>query len=65
MDPNTNVLYNILFIVAVVAVVLVCWYIFYGVKRRRKKRVLDDKLMLQGRFTTGNAHQFNSLDRRR
>ena len=65
MGPNTNVLHNILFIVAVVAVAFVCWYTFYGVKRRRKKRELDDKLMLQSRFTTGNAHQFNSLDRRR
>ena len=61
----SDILYNILFIVAVVAVALVRWYTFYGVKRRRKKKELDDKLMLQGRFTTGNAHQFNSLDRRR
>lgn len=53
----SDILYNILFIVAVVAVALVCWYIFYGVKRRRKKKELDDKLMLQGRFTTVSFHE--------
>ncbi len=60
-----TLLYNILFIVAVVAIALLCWFVLYGILRRRKKKKLDDKLLLQGRFQTGSAHQFNSLDRRR
>lgn len=62
---DMNVLYNILFIAAVAAAALIGWFILYGFRRGRKKKELDEKLIAQGRFVTGNAHQFNSLDRRR
>jgi hypothetical protein len=41
------------------------WFIFYGLRRHKSKKELDENLIAQGKFTTGYAHRFNTPDRRR
>ena len=63
MSPDT-LLYNILFFVALAAVVLICWLIFFGVRRKNRKQ-LDDATMVNGMCQTGLNHRFNTPERRR
>ncbi len=58
-----QVFYNILFIAAVVALVVVLWRIMSG--RRRKGRQPDETMTVAGRFQTGLAHRFNTPEIRR
>ena len=61
MSPDT-LLYNILFFVALAAVVLICWLIFFGVRRKNRKK-LDDATMVNGMCQTGLNHRFNTPGR--
>lgn len=61
---TSTVLFNILFIVAVIAAAVVCWFIFYGTRRKRGKK-LDDATMVNGMCQTGLNHRFNTPERRR
>lgn len=64
MGPDLTVLYNVLFVVAIAAVVVICWLIFYGIRRKRGKK-LDDSTMVNGMCQTGLNHRFNTPERRR
>lgn len=62
MSPD--IIYNILFIVALIAAAVVCWLIFYGVRRKPGKKV-DDATIVNGMCQTGLNHRFNTPERRR
>lgn len=55
------ILFNLLFIVAIVA--LVVGFILSG--RRKKGQQRDDAATVAGRFQTGLAHRFNTPEIRR
>lgn len=54
--------FNILFIAAVVALVVVLWLIMSG---RRKEQQRDETRTVAGRFQTGLAHRFNTPEIRK
>lgn len=54
--------FNILFIAAVVALVIVLWLIMSG---RRKEQQRDETRTVAGRFQTGLAHRFNTPEIRK
>lgn len=54
--------FNILFIVAVAALVVVLWLIMSG---RRKEQQRDETRTVAGRFQTGLAHRFNTPEIRK
>ncbi len=56
------VFYNILFLIAVAALVVVLWLILSG---RKKKRQRDETRTVAGRFQTGLAHRLNTPEIRK
>lgn len=59
---SSLVLFNVLFLVAVGALVVVLWLIMSG---RKKKQQRDETHTVAGRFQTGLAHRFNTPEIRK
>ena len=55
-------MFNVLFLVAVAALVVVLWLIMSG---RKKKQQRDETHTVAGRFQTGLAHRFNTPEIRK
>lgn len=59
---TSPILFNILFLVAVVALVVVLWLVMSD---RRKDRRRNDLGTVAGRFQTGLAHRFHTPEIRK
>lgn len=58
---STAILFNILFVMVLVALVVVLWLIL----GRRGKKQLDENATVAGRFQSGLAHRMNTPEIRK